>query len=111
MSILGAYYNELDAFAAQWLRNLIARGLIAPGDVDERSIRDVHPEDLIGYEQCHFFAGIGGWSLSLRLAGWPDTRPVWTGSCPCQPRVPDWGRSRIFNSTPTPISVFESDAG
>ena len=23
--------------------------------------------------------------LALRLAGWPDDRPVWTGSCPCQP--------------------------
>lgn len=67
------------------LRQLIADGIIAPGDVDERSIEDVHPTDLIGYDQCHFFAGIGGWSVALRLAGWPDDRPVWTGSCPCQP--------------------------
>jgi len=80
-----AYYNEIDPYAAQWLRNLIAAGHIAPGDVDERSITDVRPDDLRGYEQCHFFAGIGGWSLALRLAGWPDARPVWTGSCPCQP--------------------------
>ncbi len=80
-----AYYNEFDPYAAQWLRNLIAAGHIAPGDVDERSITDVRPDDLRGYEQCHFFAGIGGWSLALRLAGWPDARPVWTGSCPCQP--------------------------
>lgn len=82
---MSAYYNEFDPHAAQWLRKLIARGLIAPGDVDDRSIKDVHPLDLLGYEQCHFFAGIGGWSLALRLAGWPDARPVWTGSCPCQP--------------------------
>ena len=81
----GAYYNEIDPFAAQWLRNLIAAGHIARGDVDERSIVDVRPADLIGYDQCHFFAGIGGWSLSLRLAGWSDDREVWTGSCPCQP--------------------------
>lgn len=80
-----AYYNEIDPYAAQWLRNLIARGLIAPGDVDERSIVDVRADDLAGYRQCHFFAGIGGWSLALRLAGWPDDREVWTGSCPCQP--------------------------
>lgn len=80
-----AWYNEIDPFAAQWLRNLIAAGHIAPGDVDERSIVDVRPDDLAGYTQCHFFAGIGGWSLALRLAGWPDDRPVWTGSCPCQP--------------------------
>lgn len=80
-----AYYNEIDPYAAQWLRNLIAAGLIADGDVDERSIVDIEPRDLSGYGQCHFFAGIGGWSYALRLAGWPDAEPVWTGSCPCQP--------------------------
>jgi DNA (cytosine-5)-methyltransferase 1 len=80
-----AYYNEIEPYAAAWLRNLIARGLIAPGDVDERDIRDVRPDDLRGYTQCHFFAGIGVWSYALRLAGWPDDQPVWTGSCPCQP--------------------------
>ena len=79
------YYNEFDPKAAAWLRQLIAEGHIAPGDVDERSIAEVQPADLVGYTQCHFFAGIGGWSLALRLAGWPDDRPVWTGSCPCQP--------------------------
>lgn len=80
-----AYYNENEPYAAQWLRNLTSAGLIAPGDVDERSIVDVQPDDLRGYTQCHFFAGLGGWSYALRLAGWPDDRPVWTGSCPCQP--------------------------
>ena len=80
-----AYYNEIDPYAAQWLRNLIQAGHIAPGYVDERSIEDVYPSDLRGFTQCHFFAGIGVWSHSLRLAGWSDDRPVWTGSCPCQP--------------------------
>ncbi|MCK7031702.1 DNA cytosine methyltransferase [Enterobacter kobei] len=80
-----AYYNEIDPFAAQWLRNLIAGVHIAPGEVDERSIEDVTPDDLRGFTQCHFFAGIGVWSHSLRLAGWHDDKPVWTGSCPCQP--------------------------
>ncbi|WP_116383049.1 DNA cytosine methyltransferase [Cupriavidus taiwanensis] len=80
-----AYYNEIEPYAAQWLRNLIAAGHIAPGDVDERDIRDVRPDDLRGYQQCHFFAGVGVWSHSLRRAGWGDDRPVWTGSCPCQP--------------------------
>lgn len=80
-----AYYNEIDPFAAQWLRNLVAAGLIAPGEVDDRSIEEVQPDDLKPYTQCHFFAGIGVWSYALRLAGWPDDRPVWTGSCPCQP--------------------------
>lgn len=80
-----AYYNENDKVAAKWLRNLIAKGLIAPGDVDERSIEDVKPDDLKHYAQCHFFAGIGVWSFALRRAGWPDDKNVWTGSCPCQP--------------------------
>lgn len=79
------YYNEIDPFAAQWLRNLINAGHIAPGIVDERSIEDVYPSDLRGFTQCHFFAGIGVWSHALRSAGWSDYRPVWTGSCPCQP--------------------------
>lgn len=80
-----AYYNEFDPYAAEWLRNLIAAGHIAPGEVDQRSIEDVRPSDLAGYTQCHFFAGIGVWSYALRRAGWADSRPVWTGSCPCQP--------------------------
>ncbi|HEX7687316.1 MAG TPA: DNA cytosine methyltransferase [Burkholderiaceae bacterium] len=80
-----AYYNEIDPYAAEWLRNLIAAGHIAPGEVDQRSIEDVHPDDLRGFTQCHFFAGIGVWSYALRRAGWADDRPVWTGSCPCQP--------------------------
>ena len=80
-----AFYNEIDPYAAQWLRNLIEAGHIAPGVVDERSIEDIKPDELMGYTQCHFFAGVGVWSLALRRAGWPDNRPVWTGSCPCQP--------------------------
>lgn len=80
-----AYYNEFEPYAAEWLRNLIKKGLIADGEVDDRSIIDVRPDDLRGFDQCHFFAGIGGWSLGARLAGWPDERPLWTGSCPCQP--------------------------
>lgn len=79
------YYNEFEPYAAQWLRNLIDAGLIPAGDVDTRSIIDVEPQDLAGYRQCHFFAGIGGWSLAARLAGWPDDRELWTGSAPCQP--------------------------
>jgi DNA (cytosine-5)-methyltransferase 1 len=80
-----AWYNEIDPYCAQWLRNLISCGFIAGGDVDERDIRDVRPADLKSYGQCHFFAGIGGWSHALRLGSVPDHRKVWTGSCPCQP--------------------------
>jgi DNA (cytosine-5)-methyltransferase 1 len=79
------FYNEIDPKAAAWLRELMAGGHIPSGVVDERSITEISPDELSEYTQCHFFAGIGGWSLALRLAGWPDDAPVWTGSCPCQP--------------------------
>ncbi len=80
-----AFYNEIDPYAAQWLRNLISAGHIAPGVVDERSIEDIRPDELVGFTQCHFFAGIGVWSYALRQTGISDDTPVWTGSCPCQP--------------------------
>jgi len=79
------YYSEWEPYAAQWLRNLINAGHIPAGEVDERSIVDVSPSDLAGFGQCHFFAGIGGWPLAARLAGWPEDRELWTGSAPCQP--------------------------
>lgn len=79
------YYNEYNPKTAAWLRELIRVGAIPDGHVDERSIAEVSPDDLRGFTQCHFFAGIGGWSLALQLAGWSSERPVWTGSCPCQP--------------------------
>ena len=80
-----AYYNEIDPFAAHLLRALIADDVITLGEVDTRSIADVVPSDLVGFTQCHFFAGGGCWSVAARLAGWPDERQLWTGSCPCQP--------------------------
>jgi DNA (cytosine-5)-methyltransferase 1 len=82
---VSAYYNEFEPYAAQWIRNLIKAGLIPDGEVDERSIRDVSPDDLRGFTQCHFFAGLAGWGCALRIAGWPDGREIWTGSPPCQP--------------------------
>lgn len=80
-----AFYNEPDPYAAAWLRNLIAAGHIAFGIVDERPIQEIEAWELVNFTQCHFFAGIGVWSYALRRAGWPDDRPIWTGSCPCQP--------------------------
>lgn len=74
------YYNETDPFPAEWLRTLYP-----VSHIDTRSITEVQGSDLKTFQQCHFFAGIGGWSEALRLAGWPDDAPVWTGSCPCQP--------------------------
>jgi DNA (cytosine-5)-methyltransferase 1 len=85
VGVVSAYYNEFKPEAAHMLRQLIRDGLIADGEVDERSITEVQADDIKGFTQCHFFAGIGGWSVALRLALWGDDRPVWTGSCPCQP--------------------------
>jgi len=83
-----AWYNEHDEFAANWLRELMKDGLIAEGEVDQRSIEDVTPHDIRSFRQCHFFAGIGIWSIAARLAGFDDDAPLWTGSCPCQPFSP-----------------------
>lgn len=79
------YYNENDPVAAAWLRELIRQNLIPRGDVDDRSITEVKSHEITRYTQRHFFAGIGGWPLALRLAGWPENEPIDTGSCPCQP--------------------------
>lgn len=79
------YYNEFNPRMARVLRRLIGKGLIPNGIVDERSIVDIEPEELIGYKQVHMFAGIAGWVYALQLANWPQDIPVWTGSCPCQP--------------------------
>ena len=80
-----AYYNDNNPTNAEWLRALMSEGLLPDGEIDDRSIANVSPADLAGFDRCHFFAGIGGWQYALDLARWPDDRPVWTGSCPCQP--------------------------
>ena len=79
-----AYYNENNTFACDWLSNLMDTGAIMAGEIDERDIREVQPEDLEGFERVHLFAGIGGWDRALELADW-GARQVWTGSVPCQP--------------------------
>lgn len=82
---MSAYYNDNEKFVCIWLKSLIQEGLISGGDVDERSIKEIKGEELASYTRVHLFAGIGGWDYALRLAGWPDGLPIWTGSCPCQP--------------------------
>lgn len=78
------FYNDNEPTACQWLYELMQEGHLPKGIIDERPIQEI-TESLANFRQCHFFAGIGGWPLALRLAGWPADRPVWTGSCPCQP--------------------------
>lgn len=80
-----AYYNEINSAACDVLEELIRSKIIADGVVDRRSITEVQPSDLRGFDQCHFFAGAGIWSAAARIAGWPDDKPLWTASCPCQP--------------------------
>jgi site-specific DNA-cytosine methylase len=79
------FYNEIDPFAAAWMRELMKAGAIPEGEVDERSVLDIRPVELSGFTQCHFFAGIGVWPYALRQAGWPTDRVTWTASLPCQP--------------------------
>jgi DNA (cytosine-5)-methyltransferase 1 len=80
------FYNEIDPYCCAWLSNLMDAGHIRPGTISDKSIVDLTPDDVRGYEVAHFFAGIGGWDFALTLAGWQfDGRVVWTGSCPCQP--------------------------
>jgi len=89
---MNAVYNENDPFAAEWLRQLISMGEITDGTVIEKSITDLTADELRGYSEIHFFAGIGIFSRALRDSGIYDTRfapsienPFLTGSCPCQP--------------------------
>lgn len=79
------YYNDTDPKVCAWAKELIKAKLVPDGEVDCRSIEDVRPDEIKDFIQCHFFCGILGWPLALRLSGWPDDKPIWTGSCPCQP--------------------------
>ena len=80
-----ALYNEIEPYLCTWLNNQMAAGLIPPGRVDGRDIRDLDANDLANYRQVHLFAGVGGWAYAARLAGWPDDAELWSASCPCQP--------------------------
>lgn len=80
-----AYYNEINKEDCEWLRELMRRGHITEGEIDERSITEVRADDVRGFRRRHWFAGVGGWELALNLADWPDDQPVDSASCPCQP--------------------------
>lgn len=106
--MLNAYYNEYDHTKAEHLRKLIREGKIPDGVVDERDLKEVPPEDLRGFVQCHFFADHGQWPLALRLADWPDDRPVWTGY-PIEAEERHYAlRGRRFLFHFAPLHVFDS---
>ena len=79
------FYNDHEIYVANWLSNLVEAGALPAGDVSSEDFCGLDHQALSDYTQVHLFAGIGGWPLALRLAGWPDDVPVWTASLPCQP--------------------------
>jgi len=78
------YYNEHNPYRAAVLRERMDEGMLPKGVVDERDIEVVPDEDFLGYTQIHLFAGIGGFPLGLRLAGFPEDRRIVSGGFPCQ---------------------------
>lgn len=78
-------YNEIEPFCCDWLRNLIDEKHIGFGEVINADIKTLVPAQIKNAQRFHAFAGIGVWDYALKLAGWPNEIPVWTGSCPCQP--------------------------
>ena len=62
-------FNENERFVAAWLR-----ALFPEHDVDNGSITGLVGRDLVGFDRVHFFAGIGGWELALKMASWMRPR-------------------------------------
>ena len=94
-------YIEHKPYRAQLLRNLIEAELIAPGLVLQVPFDEIQSDHLAAFTQVHFCAQIGGWSHSLRLAGWPDDRPCWTINQPWS-----WREKRNEFSPPAEIAVW-----
>lgn len=82
---MSVFYNDFDPNAAEWLHRLIDADKLPFGVVSSESICELQGQDIDEYTQCHFFCGIGGWPLALKMAEVPEYFNVWTGSCPCQP--------------------------
>jgi DNA (cytosine-5)-methyltransferase 1 len=55
MSTGTAYYNENDPKKAAWLRELIKADIIAPGEVDERSITEIRTKRIAQLPAVPFF--------------------------------------------------------
>jgi DNA (cytosine-5)-methyltransferase 1 len=78
-------YTDIDESCVSWLAHLVQAGHLPKGECRLADIRSMDADELRSFAQVHLFCGIGGWPYALKLAGWPTDRPVWTGSCPCQP--------------------------
>jgi DNA (cytosine-5)-methyltransferase 1 len=122
--VVSAYYNDIDPFCCAVLRRHVASGELPSGVVDERDIRTVDAEELTKHAQIHLFAGIGGFPLGLRMAGWPDDKPILTAGFPCQPvsvsskrlgqRDPRWlwpEVARVVRVVRPPLVLLENVTG
>ena len=103
-----AYYNEIDGFCCNWLSNLMDAGHITPGKIDDRSIENVSPEDLQGYERAHFFAGIAGWELALNWAGWSGPSLDWIHVRVSRFRAQESDKDMPINDTCGPLFTASS---
>lgn len=80
------YYNEIDPYCVQWLKNLIAQGTLPDGWVDDTPVQHIDVQKLKDFSSHHFFAGLGGWPHAIHnLSGIDPGIPLFTGSIPCQP--------------------------
>lgn len=79
------FYNDFDSKNCAWMQQLIEDKQIPNGKVVCQDIITIKPNELQGYTQHHFFAGVGGWPAAISRAGWPNSRPIWSASLPCQP--------------------------
>lgn len=114
------YYNEIDPYAAQWFRNLIAAGHIALGDVDERSIvdalgnaaRDGQWQSRIAEasERCESASGRSSpWGNCIWLpCSDGKARPTEPGIFPLATRIPNRvGRLRAYGNAIVPQVAAE----
>ena len=76
-------YVEIDAKACAWMDELIKDGSLPPGDVWCRDLTTITADEVSGYDERHWCAGIGVWAAALEMAGWQG--PCDTVSLPCQP--------------------------
>lgn len=82
---MSVFYNDFSRDSVDWLNKLVNASRLPVGDISGKSITELQASEVDGYTQCHFFCGIGGWPLALKMAEVPEHFNVWTGSCPCQP--------------------------
>lgn len=78
-------YTDNNPYVCKWTQNLIQKEGLPNGLIIPKDIHTLQAESIKDLKQCHFFNGIGGWPLALKLAKWPTQIKTWTGSCPCQP--------------------------